>query len=153
MSEENIPFARAPVALSDFVQYAKQKIHVFTINEGDIRHEIHSSYCEGLSGAASIVPHVWSFHLNLLGVEFADEITKFKLFGHTLAANAKARWLTIYERALANFRNGNEISFNHAVRDFIAKYCDESSRDRQLQYVRRVHKSCGPQMSVSDFQM
>ena len=39
------------------------------------------------------------------------------------------------------------------MRDFIAKYCDESSRDWQLQYVRRVRKSRGPQMSISDFQM
>ena len=46
-----------------------------------------------------------------------------------------------------------KISFDLAVRDFIAKYCDESSRDTQLQYVRRVRKPREPQMSVRDFQM
>ena len=63
-------------------------------------------------------------------------------------ANAKARWLTVYERALLSSTHGDEISF-----DFIAKYCDESSRDTQLQYVWRVRKLRGSQMSVCDFQM
>ena len=137
----------------DFAQSGKQNIQTFKINEGDLHHEIHSGYCDGKSGAASIVPHVWYFHLNILGIDFMDEITKFKLFGATLMANAKARWLTVYERALHSSAHGDEISFDFAVRDFIAKYCDESSRDTQLQYVRRVCKPRRSQMSVHDFQM
>ena len=61
------------------------------------------------------------------------------LFGATLTANANAHWLTIYERALTSSAHGDAISFDHAVRNFtIVKYCDESSRDTQLQYVWRV---------------
>ena len=113
MIEEYHSYVKSPVSLSDFAQARRQNIQTFKINEGDLHHEIHSGYYDGKSGAASIILHVWylvphSWQMpKLIGSPFTSVL------------------LPVLPMAMQSL---------FAVRDFIVKYCDESSHDTQLQY-------------------
>ena len=144
-----------PVSLKQFAEYANnatKKTQVFKIMEGEIRHEVHSVPCDGSEGAASLLPHIWSFNLNISEINFENPAIKLRLFGSTLTGNAKARWLNVYNRVIQEIDDDEEDIFIRAQNELIAQYCDEDARDAQLQYVRTVKKP-GKSMSVRDFQM
>ena len=76
------------VTLANFVEYAKAKPEVFSVDDGEKRKEIHVAFCDGRSGTGFVLPHIWNFYLFISNMSFSEEQTKIDLFGLTLGRNA-----------------------------------------------------------------
>ena len=144
------------MTLANFVEYAKAKHEVFSVDDGEKRIEIHVAFCDGRSGTGFVLPHIWNFYSCISNMSFSEKQTKIDLFGLTLGGNAKARWLSELEKAKMALLEANDpeglIQLDDVINAFIALYCDEEARDAQLAYVRNVHKPYDS-MNVRDFQM
>ena len=114
------------VTLANFVEYAKAKHEVSSVDDGEKRKEIHVAFCDGRSGTGFVLPHIWNFYLCISNMSFSEEQTKIDLFGLTLGGNAKARWLSELEKTKTVLLEADDpegsIHLDDVMNAFIALY-------------------------------